>query len=317
MTYPQQPTGGHDPYGQPQYGQYDPAAQYGGGYGGGFAPPPPKKNTGAIVAVVAVVVLLLGGLGVTGFVAPGFFLAGDDDRPEQPAPTTTTSRTKTSTAEPAGPDGREVLSAVADGLDDQDEEALTELACADAKSAVDSAVDDVAAVEKAELGDIEEVGDDEVTGIVTVTSGMETGDFEVTAVLADDGWCWEDIEATKSEKPTEDGGTPTAGGEPVPADALAAMQAFLDSINAGDAATAKGMLCADVINDPAEVDELVSYQPNLAIDPSMDGVGGGQSVQLYLKGVVKGQELEGFATNLWVTNYDGPWCVHAFRAVVI
>ncbi len=83
--YGQQP----DPYGQQQqYGGYpqqqpgyDPNGQYGGGFQsgqyGGLGGPPPKKNKGPIIAVVAIVVLLLGGLGITGFVAPGFFLSDD------------------------------------------------------------------------------------------------------------------------------------------------------------------------------------------------------------------------------------------------
>jgi len=96
------------------------------------------------------------------------------------------------------------------------------------------------------------------------------------------------------------------------------MQSFLDSVNTGDAADAKTKLCADAISTPEDIDELVGYEPNLEIDPTMEGIASGdQSVQLYLRGTAKGQELEGYSTNLWVTNYDGPWCVHAFRAVVI
>jgi hypothetical protein len=111
---------------------------------------------------------------------------------------------------------------------------------------------------------------------------------------------------------------PTAGGQPVDPQALSAMTGFLDSINTGDAARAKTQLCPDAISSPADVDELVGYQPELEIDPTMDGVSAGdRSVQLYLSGTAKGQELDGYSTNLWVTNYDGPWCVHAFRAVVI
>ena len=127
----------------------------------------------------------------------------------------------------------------------------------------------------------------------------------------------EESTAEPVEEPTGQG-APTAGGQPVDARALSAMEAFLDSINTGDAAQAKAQLCADAISSPADVDELVGYQPDLEIDPSMDGIAAGdQSVQLYLSGTAKGQELDGYSTNLWVTNYDGPWCVHAFRAVVI
>ena len=51
-------------------------AQYGGGYQqyGGVGGPQPPKNKGPVIAIVSIVVLLLAGLGITGFVAPGFFL---------------------------------------------------------------------------------------------------------------------------------------------------------------------------------------------------------------------------------------------------
>ncbi len=314
MTYPQQPYGGQDPYAG--YGGYGPPQ-----------PPPQKKNTAAVVAVVAAVVVLLAGLGITGFVAPGFFLSDDDTKTGGGGPSTTA--TTTTSAEPDTSGGEDVLAAVADGLDEQDKSALREVACTDAEPIVEEAIGDADAVTKAELVDTEEVADDEVRGTIEVSVDDESAEFEVTAELVDDEWCWQDIsqvgggspsEPTASSEPVEPptGGEPTASGKPVPAGALTAMQGFLDAINSGDAAAAKGMLCKDAISTPADVDELVGYDPDLAIDPSMDGnAAGSQSVQLYLRGTAKGQELEGYSTNLWVTSYDGAWCVHAFRAVVI
>src|SRR4051794_39021692 len=105
MTYPPQGPYGQqqpDPYGQqqPQYGggyqqqphyhpnaQCDRSAQYGGAQdGGGYGQcgglgggqQPPKNNKGPIIAIVTIVVLILAGVGITGFVAPGFFLSDDD-----------------------------------------------------------------------------------------------------------------------------------------------------------------------------------------------------------------------------------------------
>lgn len=314
MTYPQQPYGGQQPY--PGYGGYGPPP-----------PQPPKKNTAAIVSVVAVIVVLLGTLGITGFVAPGFFLS-DDSEPTAGGGTTTTTTTTTS-EEPDTQGGEDVLEAVADGLDGQDKDALTDLACTDAKPIVEEAIDDSGNVTKAELTDTEEVADDELLGTVEVTVNDEKADFEVTAVLDDDEWCWQDIaqaggpatsEPSEPSEPTEGpgGGEPTAGGKPVPAGALTLMKGFLTAINGGDAAKAKGMLCEDAIQTPADVDELVGYDPALEIDPEMEGISTSeQSVQLYLRGTAKGQELSGYDGNLWATNYDGAWCMHAFRAVVI
>jgi hypothetical protein len=322
VTYPQQPYGGQDPYaGQSGYGGY-------GGYGAP-PPPPPKKNTAAIVAVVAVLVVVLAGVGVTGFVAPGFFLSGD----ETPVGGPSTKPTSTSSEKPGSGGAEDVLAAVADGLDSQDKDALEDVACADAETIVAEAIDDAGNVTGAELTDTEEVSDDEVKGTIEVTVEDDKGEFEVTVTEVDGDWCWQDIapvggpepgDPTASSAPATEpsgpggggGGAPTAGGRPVPAEALAAMQTFLDAINAGDAAAAKATLCGDAINTAADVDELVGYDPDLAIDPAMDGISSGsESVQLYLRGTAKGQELEGYSTNLWVTSYDGPWCVHAFRAV--
>ena len=237
MTYPP-PPGGQNPYGQPgpHGGGHDPSAQfpthqYGGMYGGGFGAPPPKKNTGVVVATVAMVVLVLGGLTITGFVAPGFFLSAEDGDTEPTFDPTTTKPPAPESDEPtAGP---------------ADEPTLT------------------------------------------------------------------------TDAPTEEG-TPTADGQPVEQAALDAMQSFLDSVNAGDATQATTRLCPDAINTAADIDELIGYQPALEIDPTIEGIASGdQSVQLYLRGTAKGQQLDGYSANVWVTSFDGPWCVHAFRAVVI
>ena len=56
--------------GQQQYGGYP---QQQGPYGG-----PPRKDKAPLIATVIFVVALLAGLGITGFVAPGFFLSDDD-----------------------------------------------------------------------------------------------------------------------------------------------------------------------------------------------------------------------------------------------
>lgn len=311
MTYPQQPYGGQEPY--PGYGGW-----------GAPPPPPPKKNTAAIVSVVAVIVVLLGTLGITGFVAPGFFLS-DDSEPTAGGGTTTT--TTTTTEEPDTQGGEDVLEAVADGLDSQDKDALSDLACADAKPIVEEAIGDAENVTNAELTDTEEVADDEVLGTVEVAVDDGKADFEVTAVLDGDEWCWQDIAQAgggpASSEPAEPtsgpgGGEPTAGGKPVPPGALTAIEGFVSALNGGDAAKAKGALCGDAINTPADVDELIGYDPALEIDTSMDGIStSGQSVQLYLRGTAKDQELSGYDANVWVTSYDGAWCVHAFRAVVI
>jgi hypothetical protein len=314
VTYPQPP------------GDQFPQGQYGGFYGGGFGEPPPKKNRGVIVAVVALLVLALGTLGITGFVAPGFFLS--DDTTALPAAETTTS--SPSSTEPDGETPQDFLETLVDGLDTQDSGALEDLACTGADYSVETAIDDIDTINGATLLDSEERSEDEAVGTVELTSATESGRLDLTVVKDDGDWCWQDVtragvdgptgapasEPTATE-PADPGGAPTAGGQPVDPQALSAMESFLDSVNAGNAAKAKSALCADAISTPADVDELVGYKPDLAIDPTMDGIASGSSVQLYLRGTAKGQDLEGYSTNLWVTGDGGAWCVHAFRAVVI
>lgn len=71
------PTGGHPQ--QPGYPPY------------GYPPHPPKKSNTTVIVSIVVVVLVLGTLGITGFVAPGFFLSDDES-----------SGDGSSTASPAG-----------------------------------------------------------------------------------------------------------------------------------------------------------------------------------------------------------------------
>lgn len=59
----------------PQQGPYGGYQQQTGPYG-----PPPQKNRAPLFATLLFVVALLAGLGITGFVAPGFFLSDDDGK---------------------------------------------------------------------------------------------------------------------------------------------------------------------------------------------------------------------------------------------
>ncbi|WP_329069178.1 hypothetical protein [Amycolatopsis sp. NBC_01480] len=77
QQYPQQ---GWDPNQPPQ--GWDPnQQQYGQGFGGPGGPggPPPQKNKTALWVGIAVAVVLVVALGITGFVAPGFFLSKDSN----------------------------------------------------------------------------------------------------------------------------------------------------------------------------------------------------------------------------------------------
>ncbi|MFD1150918.1 hypothetical protein [Saccharothrix hoggarensis] len=329
MTYPQQPYGGQGPSEQfpgqtPGHGQ---PSWYGAPQPGGFGappPPPPRRNTAAVVTVVALVVLVLGGLGFTGFVAPGFFL-GDGGTAAPQAPTAPST---TSSSVPPSADPERLLEAVVEAFGAQDAKVLEDVACPEAGSAVHKVVEDVAPFRGAELVATRKTSADVAVGAVEVATKSKPEEYELKVVRDGDTWCWTNISRTDvgktSAKPTSptsaptDPKTPTAGGKPVDPAALAAVQAFLDSVNAGDAAKAKTQLCADGIKKPQHVDELVGHDPDLRINTTKDGITAGpKSFQLYLQGTAKGQKIDGHSGNVWVTNYDGPWCVHAFSVVVI
>ena len=74
--YPGQRYPGYDQQ-QQQYGQtYQYGQEYAQGFGGPPAPPE-KGKTGLLIGIVVGLVVLIA-LGVTGFVAPGFFLSKDN-----------------------------------------------------------------------------------------------------------------------------------------------------------------------------------------------------------------------------------------------
>ncbi|WP_410657955.1 hypothetical protein [Amycolatopsis sp. lyj-112] len=162
-AYPQQqqyPGQGQQPYGQnPQYGQ---------GFGGPPAPPN-KSKTGLLIGVAAAVVVLVV-LGITGFVAPGFFL-GDDKADAVASPEATAQ-------------------AIVDGINAHDKAALTALKCADAENDIDEVIEGVGEASNASVGKVTKVSETEATVAVTVSIGGRTG--SATGTLAGTGgkWCW-------------------------------------------------------------------------------------------------------------------------------
>jgi hypothetical protein len=211
----QQQSAWADPNAQ-QYGQqtWDPNQggqmsgwdQAPGGYSQGFGgpPAPPKQGkTGMWIAIGAVVVLVLAGLGVTGFVAPGFFLSKDNNtaapasstsaKPTAPktAPKATTPSAKPSTPSGSGAsDAKALLQGFIDKLNGGDKEGAIALGCADSKQLLDEWLKTFLKPPlKLELG---EVPDDEylVEGQVTGTSAGKSVKGTLSATNFDDkGFC--------------------------------------------------------------------------------------------------------------------------------
>ncbi|WP_439384635.1 hypothetical protein [Amycolatopsis lexingtonensis] len=194
-----------DPNQGGQMSGWDPnQAGYAQGFGG--PPAPPKKSkTGMWIAVGATVVVVLAALGVTGFVAPGFFLSKDDTNVAAPPSSSTsakptapkTSTPKKSTTPTSKPpassgasDAKAVLQGFIDKLNGGDKAGALALGCSDSKDLLDSWLDTFLKPPlKLQLG---EVPDDEylVEGQVTGTSAGKNVKGTLSATNFDDkGFC--------------------------------------------------------------------------------------------------------------------------------
>ncbi|WP_410605417.1 hypothetical protein [Amycolatopsis sp. lyj-90] len=171
-AYPQQQYPGQQPYGQNQ--------QYGQGFGG----PPAKPNnskTGLLVGIAAGVVVLIT-LGITGFVAPGFFL-GDDKADKA-----------------SGPEG--TAQAIVDGINAHDQAALTALKCGNAEKDIDQIIERVGDASNATLGAVTKVSETKYTVAVTVSIAGRPG--TATGTLAGEGgtWCWKEVSRLRTRPTT-------------------------------------------------------------------------------------------------------------------
>lgn len=329
--YQQQPTGqygGYDPNAQQQpYGAYDPNAQYGGGYqqypGG---PQPPKKNKGPVIAIVAILVLVVAGLGITGFVAPGFFLS--DDKKD--------SADDNGGGGGGGDDDKgsgadafiEKLVAAADGKNKSE---LRSAACKNASENVDGAINNIDEISSAKLKDTREESKSEVVAVLTIKVDGDTDDYAATVTKDGADWCWQDFapgdgtggggtdapsspdeDTSTSEEPSTGGGGGGGGGsgEPDPADGEATIDDFLDKMNAGDGTGASAMICSDSTYGPA-IEETAKQNPALEKKPGTldaDTI----SVSTDLQGTLNGQDAIG--TMSAFTEDDGTWCIYTFFA---
>jgi hypothetical protein len=339
MTYPPQGPYGQqpDPYGQqqpqygggyqqqqpqqqqPQYGgAYDPTAQYGGGYsqygGLGGGPQPPKSNKGPIIAVVTIVVLVLAGVGVTGFIAPGFFLS-DDDKGSNTAGTDTS----TSTKDDKGAGADDFIQKLVSAADDKDKSALEGYQCSDATDAVKGATKDIDEISSAKLKDTDEKSDSKVVATLSIDVDGSAGDYDVTVVKDGGDWCWQDIsagsggldESPDSSSDTSTDSSTSADAPPATGDTDGEkfVQSFLDKLNSGDGAGAAALSCSDSTSQ-SDITEAATQSPKLQMDPS-GTTADDTYVGADLKGTLNGQDASG-RTSAFVEN--GNWCIYTFFA---
>ncbi len=351
MTYPPQGPYGQqpDPYGQqqPQYGGgypqqqqptgqygYDPNAQYGAGYGGqyggqygglGGPPEPPKSKTGPVIAIVAIVVLLLGGLGITGFVAPGFFLS-DDKYSNNAGGGSGGGGGGEPTSEKKDDGSKDFIDKLVGAADQQDASELKTLKCSGATETVDSAIEAIDNIDGAELGDVTEESDDEIQFTVTISYDGKSEDDTITIKKDGSDWCWHDIEVGESsggsgsdesatdgpvEDPSATDAPPSGGGGGATGDTDGEqfVQTFLDKLNGGDGAGAAAMSCSDSTSQ-SSITEAAGQNAQLEMDPA--GTTADSSyVGADLKGTLNGATASG-RTSAFLE--DGEWCIYTFFA---
>jgi hypothetical protein len=304
---------GQGPGQQGQYGGYDPNAQYGGGYqqyGGLGGPQPPKSNKGPIIAVISIVVLILAGVGITGFVAPGFFLS--DDKGNTAGGGSTTAKPKESGADA-------FINKLVAAADDKNEKDLEALQCSDASSSVTGATKNIDDIDGAKLKDTQEKSDKEVVATLDITVDGDAKDYEVTVVKDGAKWCWQDIsqagssddsstEETTSDESTSDAPTSQASGD---TDGEKFVQSFLDKLNSGDGAGAAAMSCSDSTSQ-SDITEAAGQGAQLQMDPNGTTADPGY-VGADLIGTLGGAEVTSARTSAF-TDDAGNWCIYTFYA---
>lgn len=198
---------GPGPHGTAQFGQPDPWGQSGGFDGR----EPPKKKTGLIIGIVAAVVLLLATLGITGFVAPGFFLSDDvppatntsngSPTSEVPAPGTGGAPPKPSikpnpgTGAPGAPADpaeaaavKQVAQDAADAFNSRDVDGVRELAC-DPSDVKDEEMSKVKEDAKMEVIGEPTIAGETASIPVRFSEGDRSDEVPLRLRKRDGGWC--------------------------------------------------------------------------------------------------------------------------------
>jgi len=294
------------PYGQPQQqgwdpntgGQmsgWDPNTAYSQGFGG--PPAPPKKSkTGLIIALVAVVVVLAA-VGITGFVAPGFFLSKDGS----------------STA--SGPD--KTAQDIVDALNRKDKAALNSLKCGNAEEDIAQIIDNVDKVSDVKLnGPVTKVSETEYTAIVAMKINGNASTRKGTLGKSGDKWCWRQVGSAsssggkttspKTTEPTETG-APGSGSDSASPEGTAVIKDFIDKLNSGDTQGAVALGCADTR------DLTANWLKNLLKPPyelTVSGFSGTALMSADVGGKAAGKTVDGL---IFAGNTDGKgFCISSF-----
>lgn len=291
------------PYGQPQQGWdpnaggqmsgWDPNTGYSQGFGG--PPAPPKKSkTGLIIALVAVVVVLAA-VGITGFVAPGFFLSKDS---------TTAS----------GPD--KTAQDIVDALNRKDKNALNGLKCGDAEEDIAQIIDNVDKVSDVKLnGAVTKLSETEYTANVSMKINGNPSTRKGTIGKSGDSWCWRKVGAASSSggkttapKTTEPSDTSSPGSSSGDPAGIAKIKSFIDTLNGGDTKGAVAMACPDEQPNLTQWLDLLLKPPYALTVSQTDGSATFMTADI--GGKAGGKSVDGI---LFATNSSGKgFCISSF-----
>ena len=300
---PPQPGYGQQP-GQPGYTQPNPAYDQGGG-GGGYpptgqfpgygAPPPGGGKKGLWIGITVGVVVILVALGITGFVAPGFFLGKDK-----------------------GNSADATAASLVDALNRHDKATLRSFVCADAEKEVSNKIDAVDAVTSAKLVNVTTNGN---TANANVAVSTDDGSGTATAALSQQGgkWCWQKIDlkengssssstsrttrtSTRTSSPTSSSSSSSSGDL-----YQGTIDSFVSKVNGGDSTGAMALVCpANVSELQSNVSEATSGGASITVDVSGYGAIGFGDVN----GTIGGQQISGGFIS---TDRDGDHaCIDSF-----
>ncbi|WP_205660589.1 hypothetical protein [Amycolatopsis antarctica] len=305
--YPGQDGGYQQQYPQtgayPQQGYQDPN-QYGGGFGG--PPPPKKKKTGLWIGLSGGAVVVIAFL-ITGFLAPGFLL-GDDGGDKE-----------------AGASPEDTTNSLVSALNAKDKNALNALKCPDAERRVQSAIDDIDAVESAKLaGAGTKVSETEYTALVDVVTKKDNGQVKGTLAKQGEKWCWKNMtnagsaggkqdkpsaerpsrtskssEESSSKPSSSSSGNGPSEGNPA---SIALAQDVVAKLNAKDKAGVEAMMCENAMDARDAIEKVTSASaPALAAADTVDA-----SDFVDISGTIDGKEASGFIS---VMADENPPCV--------
>lgn len=288
MSYPQGPHQG----GYPQPGPYGPPGGYPPpGYG-----PPRKSNTGLIVGIIAAVVVVLGTLGITGFVAPGFFLSDDDGSGGGGGGGQTSAQG--------------AAQAMVAAINAKDAASVRGLRCSTADEDLEQVATGLGQIKSAALnGQVQESGE-----TATVSLQVDVGSQVTTngQLAKENGtWCWQAFDGETTDTSASSPAPEPSGGDVDMSGAETLLDDFLSDINNGDETAAADKLCFDYVRNA--VKSAIESDANLSLGPMEPGTEQNVPPRATARWEITGS-MTGKA--LAMTEDSGTsWCVSAFSVI--